>query len=88
MSSPLIGIGFFVLAFVGLVLLLQGATGRDRDLLGSGFAIPALFGRHPRDQEQVDAMHPPEPHPRRLVVIGAGLLVLAVLGVIVWGVLL
>jgi hypothetical protein len=86
--SPLIGLALFVVVFSGLVVLLLGATVKDRDFLGSGLWANLLGGER-RDQDAVDRLHPPERHPARLMVIGAGMilgaLVVAVVVVLLGG---
>jgi hypothetical protein len=73
MDNPLIGLVLFGVVFAGLVVLLQGATGKDRDFLGSGLWAH-LLGSEKRDQDAIDRMHPPERHPARLMVIGAAMI--------------
>lgn len=76
MTSPFIGVVFIGIAFYGVVLLWQGAMGRDRDLFGAWFGAKGLFklGGN-RDQAAVDRAQPPEAHPTRLMVIGVVLIV-------------
>jgi hypothetical protein len=76
MDNPLIGTFLFGVVFVGILLMLVGAVGKDRDMLGGG-ALAGLFGRQ-RDQDEVDRYHPPERHRGRLMLVGAGLVVAAV----------
>jgi hypothetical protein len=76
MTSPLVGIVFIGIAVYGMILLWQGATGRDTDLFGASAGTKGLFtlGGN-RDEAAIDRAHPPETHPTRLMVIGAVLIV-------------
>ena len=59
------------LAVVGMVLLVQGFIGKEINPDGQPFAMPM-------DPDDPGIVHPPERHRGRLMVIGAGLMALAV----------
>ena len=61
----------FVVFFAGMVLAFQGFVGREVNPEGQPFAIPI-------DLDHPAVEHPPERHPVRLVLIGVGLMVVAV----------
>jgi hypothetical protein len=63
--------GVFVIFLVGLVLVFQGIVGKEINPEGTPF-------RWSIDPQHPGIEHPPERHRVRLVVIGAGLMVLAV----------
>jgi hypothetical protein len=63
--------GVFVMFMVGLILVFQGIVGKEINPEGMPF-------RWTIDPHHPGIEHPPERHRVRLVLIGAGLLVLAV----------
>jgi hypothetical protein len=75
--SFIVVIAVFSVFFLGMVLVIQGFVGKDPELPEARLLLP------PVDVERRDREHPPERHPIRLVVIGVGLMALAVvLGII------
>jgi hypothetical protein len=69
-------VGIFAVFFLGLVLAIQGVIGKEIASEGRAFATP-------RDPEHPGMAHPRERHRGRLILIGVGLMAVAiVLGLI------
>ena len=88
MTNPLFGVIFIGIAIYGMVLIWQGAIGRDTDLFGASPGTKGLFGLDGnRDQAAIDRAHPPEAHPTRLMVVGAMLVVVGFGLAALWSIL-
>ncbi|MEO1064871.1 MAG: hypothetical protein AAFZ07_25930 [Actinomycetota bacterium] len=71
---------------LGVVLMMYGGLGRDRDVFG-GSAIAGLSGRSVPDRRTIDRAHPPAKHPERVFRAGLGLVVGGVVVGVLWSVL-